>query len=159
MRTDRKDASQSSPVHLALTHAEDRLERFKSNVKPQTLLERLKTESPAHPVLLAYTFTLGLMSAGIALALVVLALPLFPSNLLTTVALFEARISMPLPVVLVALSLCCGALGAGLRQLAMLRAEQSPLLPEELTLFQDLSNEVNRLRSAKKLEDNTIGKL
>ena len=157
MKIDLSTSTHTSRVQQDLERAEEKLERFKTNVTPQLLLDRLKEEAPAHPLLLAYLFTIGLMSAGIALALVVLALPLFPSDLLTAVALFEARISMPLPVVLVSLALCCGALGAGLRQLAMMRAEKSPLLPEERKVFLDLSNEVNRLKSAKKLEDNTIG--
>jgi len=153
------DLTSSSPpgdeqVQQALKHAEERLAHFHNSVTGPILLERLSAERPAHPLLLTYKFALLLAAVGLTVSLLILALPLVSTDLLAVVARFEGRIAMPLPLVLTGLALCCGGLGAGMRQLAIMRAEQSPLLPEERKVFQEISSEVQRLKSAKSLEDN-----
>lgn len=140
-------------VVKALLDAQLELQRFEDGITADTLLERLSEENPAHPLLLAYKFFLGLLSAGIFLALTVLALPLFPGDLVVMVAEFEDRIEMPVPLVLTVLAFCFGGLGAGVRQLAVVRAEKSPMRAGERKVFQRLSSEVHRLQSAKSLED------
>jgi len=141
-------------VAAALVAAKKELQEFEDSITPDVLLERLNTEFPAHPLLLIYKFCLGLLSVGIVLALTVLALPLFPGNLLIMVAELEDRIELPIPLVLTVLAFCFGFFGAGVRQLAVIRAERSPMRPAERKTFQRLSNEVHRLQSAKSLEDN-----
>ena len=142
-------------MQQALARAEERLAHFNDSVTGPIYLERLAADRPAHPLLLLYRLCLGLAILGLIAGLVVLALPLMPrSDVLVAVAEFEGRIAMPLPVVITGLALCSGALGFATRQLAVMRGEQSPLLPAERKVFQELSSEVQRLKSAKNLEDN-----
>ena len=141
-------------VAKALEAARRKLDAFEDSITADILLERLSAESPAHPLLLTYKFFLGLLSAGIVLAITCLALPFFPGDLVVRVAELEDRIEMPVPLVLTVLPFCFGFVGAGIRQLAVIRAERSPMLPAERKVHQQLNSEVQRLQSAKSLEDN-----
>ncbi len=151
-----RDPVTDEVVVRALEEAQAKLQTFEDGITADVLLARLGAESPAHPLLLTYKFLLGLLSAGIVLTLTVLALPLLPGmgDLVAAVATLEQRIQLPVPLVLTVLAFCFGGLGAGVRQLAIARADGSPMLPAERKTFQRLSSEVHRLQSAKSLEDN-----
>lgn len=140
-----------------LARAQERLQALEDAVTDHHLLTRLEHENPAHPLLLGYKFFVGLMSAGVACILLLLAMPLISTEIAKIIAHTDARIGMPVPLALLLLSFCNGALGVSLRYGAILRAQHSPMLPDELKEHQALTAEVTRLASKKRLKERGVG--
>lgn len=141
-------------VEKQLSEARTKLQAFEDGVDRARLLKRLKTASPAHPVLLfraLFLFLTGLMAAA---AVVVLVIPFVNADLARRIARFDAVVPVPpdvpgLPALLGLLAFCMliGWVMTTLAALAMGRDAQ--MLPWEQKQHQKLVNEVTRLTTQK----------
>lgn len=131
----------------ALREARTRYEALEAAVDGRRLLARLRVERPHHPILWAHrilvavTWLFGLATAAAAVA------TLASMELAVRVARFEidAALPLPLPVMLLALTSCVGAIGTSTRWFAERRGRRSPLLPWEERRRLELAEEIARL--------------
>lgn len=136
--------------HL-LTKAKDALRSFEDRVDYRRLLLRLRTSSPAHPVLLLRYLFGGLALICLMAGLLVLAVPFLSPDVARTLAKFESVIpyvpdGVPaLPAVLGVLAACMIVGWAMLTGAALAIGREAQMLPWEQKQHQQLVNEVTRL--------------
>ena len=149
-------------VERQLVEARSKLQAFEDGVDRKRLLLRLKTASPAHPVLLFRGFFLVCTVLLLMGAVGVLATPVFSEDLARTLAKFDAVVPVPegipgLPALLGVLALLMGTgwLMTSLAAYAMGRDAQ--MLPWEQKTHQKLVNEVTRLTTQKAVMERIRG--
>ncbi len=142
-------------VEEALTKARKALRSFEDGVDSRRLLLRLRTSSPAHPVLLArFLFAVLTFLCLVAAVAVMVITVLVDNDIARTLAKFEQVMPVPegipaLPAMLGLLALCMffAWLMATLAALAIGR--DATMLPWEQKQHQKLVNEVTRLTTQK----------
>ncbi len=148
-------------VERMLEDARRRLRQFEERVDYGRLIERLRSSSPAHPVLLArFVFAFcGVMALLCGLA--VLLVPFLSPELARELAKVESVIAYvpddvpALPAVCGVLALCMGVAWAMSTGAALAIGRDSKLLPFEQKQHQQLINEITRLTAIQRIRSNT----
>jgi hypothetical protein len=137
-----------------LEAARKALQDFEDNIDWGRLMQRLRTASPAHPLLL---FRLFLGFGGtlcVVVAIIVLITTLLSEDIARTLARFETVIPLPeqvpaLPTVLAVAAAFLGFSWLMATGAALAIARDAPMLPWEQKQHQKLFNEVTRLTTQK----------
>ncbi len=140
--------SETEEIQRNLTDAERKLDAMKDNVSGTGFIKRLDREAPYHPLLLVWR-----MSAAVAVALGIgtlatLVTPILSADLARTIARFDVVPMVPLPGVLAILGLVCMVVGLSVRQLAIMRAQVSPMMTQELKQHQRLASDVQQAKAS-----------
>ncbi len=149
-------------VERQLVEARSKLQAFEDGVDHKRLLLRLKTASPAHPVLLFRAFFLVCTILLIGAAIGVMAAPVVSSDLARTLAKFDAVVPVPqgipgLPALLFVLALCMGVAWLMTSLAAYAMGRDAQMLPWEQKSHQKLVNEVTRLTTQKAVMERIRG--
>ena len=136
-----------------LQEAEAKLQKLDQSVTDTAFIRRLDREAPHHPALLIWRASAGMGGLlGIAVALVLIAPEVSPKAA-TVIARFDVVPMIPLPVLLGGLGLLVLLIGFSMRQLAVIRAGDSPLLTGEYKQRQRLANDVHRAQASQDLHE------
>lgn len=149
-------------IERLLEGARQDLRAFEDGVDRKRLLLRLRTASPAHPVLLARALFLLLMVLCIIAAVSVMAAPLINVDLARKLAVFDAVIPVPedvpgVPAVLGVLALCMLVAWIMSTFAALALGRDAQMLPWEQKQHQKLVNEVTRLTTQKAVMERIRG--
>ena len=149
-------------VEKQLVEARSKLQAFEDGVDRKRLLLRLKTASPAHPVLLFRAFFLVCTIVLLMAAVAVMATPIFSVDLARTLAKFDAVVPVPpgipgLPALLAVLALCMGTGWLMTSMAAYAMGRDAQMLPWEQKTHQKLVNEVTRLTTQKAVMERIRG--
>ncbi|MEQ1506008.1 MAG: hypothetical protein ABMB14_27500, partial [Myxococcota bacterium] len=137
-------------VERQLASARAALQDFEDGVDRQRLLLRLRTASPAHPVLLVRFLFAFFGTMFVASAIVVIVATAFNENLARTLAKFEILNPLPesvplLPALLGALAGCMLFAWVMATFAAQALGRDAQMLPWEQKQHQKLVNEVTRI--------------
>ena len=141
-------------VDRLLVEARAKLQAFEDGVDRQRLLKRLKTQSPAHPILLFRALFLFLAILCGAAALTVLLIPVFSTDLARVLARIEAVVPAPqgipgMPALLGLVTVCMLVAWFMSTLAAYAMGRDAQMLPWEQKQHQKLVNEVTRLTTQK----------
>jgi len=141
-------------IDRLLADARAGLQEFEDGVGPRRLLLRLRTASPAHPVLLARLMFAFLGLLCMVGAVVVLAIAQLDNDLTRTIARFENVLEVPegipaIPAILAFLAILWAFCWLMATLAAMGLGRDTQLLPWEQQQHQKLVNEVTRLTTQK----------
>lgn len=141
-------------IDRLLADARGALQAFEDGVGPGRLLLRLRTASPAHPVLLARVMFAGLGILCMVGAVVVLVIAQLDNDLTRTIARFENVLPVPegipaIPAILAGLALLWAFCWVMATFAAMGLGRDTQMLPWEQQQHQKLVNEVTRLTTQK----------
>ncbi|MCA9492084.1 MAG: hypothetical protein KC621_19260, partial [Myxococcales bacterium] len=141
-------------IDRLLTEARKALQDFEDGADRKRLLLRLRTASPAHPVLLARFLFGGLTVLALVAAVAVMVVTMMNSDLARTLARFEQVIPLPeeipaLPALMAALAVMMGLAWGAATLAAIQLGRDATMLPWEQKQHQKLVNEVTRLTTQK----------
>jgi len=142
---------ETEEIDRRLLKAERNLEDAQDAVTGKGFIKRLDRESPYHPLLVGWRVSMfGSFFFAVG-ALAVLAMPVASPDLARSVAQFDVVPMLPLPGLLFIMALVCIAAGLSMRQLAIMRAQSSPLSPGEIKQHQRLVSDVQQAKSSKQM--------
>jgi len=130
-----------------LVQAEAKLDRMQQGVTDTAFIRRLGREAPLHPLLVLWRGCMALGGLIGILVVVILIAPEVSSAAASVIARFDVVPGAPLPMILAIFGVVIMLFGFGMRQLALARAEKSPMLTGELRQHQRLVNDVNRAQA------------
>ncbi len=144
-------------VERLLTEARKNLQSFEDGVDSKRLLDRLKTSSPAHPILILRVGTLAMAMLLLVAALAVVIAAMTNPDLARMIAPFDAAVPLPgflppnlgLPVLLALLALLMGVAWFMATQAALFMGRDAAMLTWEQKQHQKLVNELTRLTTQK----------
>ena len=134
-------------VQQQLRDARERLAAFEELSARENLLARLSASSPGHPFILGRNvaaFGTMLLVLGSA---AVLAVPMVGRDIAVRIAQLNEAMGFPLPIAMLVLAGCGGAMAVAFHQLALGAARGAPLLPDEAKKHQRLVADVKQLES------------
>mgnify|MGYP000362341272 CR=1 FL=1 len=134
-------------VHGSLREARAKLTAFEDEAESSNLLSRLQATNPGHPLLLGRTLAMLGSFALLVATVAVLAVPVASRDLAATVSRIQDTMGFPLPIALGVCTLCLGAMGMALHQLALGAARNAPMLPDEAKRHQRLVADVKQLEA------------
>lgn len=143
------DSPEEIEEQLAIARAA--LRSFERGAGYSRLLQRLRTASPAHPVLLARFFCMALSVLCILAGLVVLTLPFVSKDLARQLVMFESVVSFvpygvpAIPAVFAMLAAVMAVAWFLFTVLALASGRDAQMLPWEQREHQKLVNDVTRL--------------
>ncbi|HHO52995.1 MAG TPA: hypothetical protein ENK18_19490 [Deltaproteobacteria bacterium] len=138
-------------IEEQLAIARESLRSFERGAGYSRLLQRLRTASPAHPVLLARFFCMALAVLCVLAGLVVLALPFVSKDLARQLVMFESVVSFvpyevpAIPAVFAMLAIVMAVAWFLFTILALASGRDARMLPWEQREHQKLVNDVTRL--------------
>jgi len=134
-------------VQAALTSARERLAAFEEEVEGVNLLARLKASHAMHPLLLGRGLAILGSLVFLGLTVATLAVPMVSRSLAQDVVRMEVAMGFPLPLALGVCTLCLGAMGMAVHQLALGAARNAPMLPDQAKKHQRLMADVKQLEA------------
>jgi hypothetical protein len=134
-------------IDRSLMEAEDKLNRVEKGVTETAFIRRLDREAPLHPLLLVWRGCIALAGIIGILIVIILIAPEISTGAAVAIAQFDVVPGVPLPMILALVGVVLMLFGFGMRQLAIMRAERSPMLTGELKQHQRLVNDVNRAQA------------
>ncbi|MEQ1568164.1 MAG: hypothetical protein ABMA64_21165, partial [Myxococcota bacterium] len=150
------DNNPDSPEEIdrQLATARQALQDFEDDVDRARLMLRLRTASPAHPLLLIRFVFGALATLCVVFAVIVLVATLWSDSLARALAKFETVFPLPeqvpaLPTVLLVIALFLGVAWLTATLAAYSLGRDAPLLPWEQRQHQKLFNEVSRITTQK----------
>ena len=145
--------SETRELKRDVDDARAKLEEMEQAATDTAFIRRLGREAPNHPLLMLWKLFAavgGLLGIGVA---VVLVAPLVSSDAAAFIARMDVLPMAPLPMLLGTLGLLAILLGFSMRQLAIIRAGQSPMLTGEHKQHQRLVSDVHRAEANRDLHD------
>lgn len=149
-------------VEKLLVEARAKLQAFEDGVDRKRLLQRLKTQSPAHPVLLFRALFLFLAIFCVISAIAVMIMPMMHADLARTLAKLDAVVPTPagVPGLPTVLGVVAGCMGVGCLMTTLAAhaiGRDAQMLPWEQKQHQKLVNEVTRLTTQKAVMERIRG--
>lgn len=150
-----REPENAEDIERLLTNARKALQEFEDGADWRRLLERVRTASPAHPVLMARFLFAASAVTSLCSAIGVMIVPMFNGDLARTLAAFDEVVpyvpeEIPaLPSLLVVLALVMAVGWVFATWAAMSLGRDTTMLPWEQKQHQKLVNEVTRLTTQK----------
>ena len=133
-------------TEIELFSAQGALDEFNGSVSRTDLIARVQSARPLHPALMVARA--ASTAAGLTLIATLIWTGMVASGTLpTALVAFAEPAGVPAPLIGLALALCCGAIMACARELAVMAGEHSPMLPNEAKVHQRLVSDVLRLKA------------
>ena len=110
-------------------------------------LVRLRAAVPNHPFLLMRTVGFGGALSFLVMLVLSFAAPLAGPEGVRTMAALDEAMGLPVPLVMVALVGCLVVMGVVGQQLAVMRAQTAPLLPDERKIQQELLQKIVQMET------------